>query len=213
MGGDELQVKGNPLTIEQVEVMVEEEVTSVLEKGAQLEMGEPVRWWNLFARGPRQFPVGMVPPTPIGGGPNVLPHKIIQVGQRAFIDTLVVLRNTPLPGGIVPCNYLSAARFEYSVKLLTVHLNSMTAVDGPQIERRFVRNQCWYVNAFEIVPARPGIYEVYVTARIHDAMEEPMAPFAAFATEILDMDFNLFSPMPQGPHWISNSPIRYMVYE
>jgi len=221
---EELQFKKGPgLTAEQAEALfkakVETAVQTALTKGAALapEAGGPQvagqSWWNLFATSPWQPGATDVPPGPIGTGP-ALPHKIIQVGQLAYVEAVIYLNPfLSLGGSLTPANILSNLALPYEVNFYTSDLiNMVPSTPTATITGNFVPNIVWYPVFLPFTPTTPGVFMMTITARIHNALNQPVAPFAAFATEIWDWDSNLFSFAPTGPRWLIDSPIRYMVY-
>jgi hypothetical protein len=177
---------------------------------AMAEVAEPEGWWNLYAIGPLQIPIGI--PAPL------LPHQVIKVGETAFVGTILVLNDfLILPPGTTAADILSNFALPYEVRYQTGNLTTWTLgqADMNVLHSGFnlVPQQNFYLDVLAFRASVPGLYEMNISARILGAIS-PFAnapQFAGYARAVFDIDPDLFfSPAP-GLQF--DLPIRFQVYE
>src|SRR5262245_19382616 len=211
-------VKG--ATAEDVKALVEAELRYSLEKAkskTKTEIAEPLYWWELYSF-LFQFPAHLAPPF---NGP-LLSHKVIRVGEKAYIVTVIILIPFPLPHApnIVPCDFLSMFCLPYEVEYHTCNVSECRK--GPanlNVKHKgyLVPGQCYYVDVLEFTAEEEGcILETNVCARIlccehpETPVKFPQPPFAGFARTTINLDPELFFP---SPFLAFDNPLRFMVYE
>ncbi len=211
------------VTAEEVKKWVETELQSALEKARERPkplIAQPLFWWEIYAF-VIQPGAQLVPPASFFDSP-LLPHKVIRVGEQAFIVTVVVLNPFRLSQdrNIVPCDYLSIWSTPYEIDYHTCNVTECKK--GPANQNathsgHLVPGQCFYVDVLEFTAQEEGcIFETNVCARIlgceHDGnrRQQLAPPFAGFARTTINLDPELFFPSPLLGF---DNPLRYMVYE
>lgn len=227
---DEVRVKGTQMEAanggtgmevdeETLKASIEARLQSALEeaRAKQLEVAEPLNWWEIYAIGPIQPGAGLVPPSSFFDRP-LLPNKVIRVGEYAYIATVLILNPFPLPQdpNIIPSDYLSIWGLPYTVEYHTANVTSVKA--GPadlnvKHTGHLVAGQSYYVDVLRFRAQDEGcVFETNICVRILDCSgNEPSAsPFAGFARTTANIDPELFFPT-QGLEF--DNPLRFMVYE
>jgi hypothetical protein len=211
------------VTAEEVKKWVEAKLQTALEEARERTrplIAEPLFWWEIYAF-VIQPGAQLVPPASFFDNP-LLPHKVIRVGQQAFIVTVVILNPFRLPQdpNIVPCDFLSIFSLPYEIDYHTCNLTECKKGPANQNARHsghLVPGQCFYVDVLEFTAQEEGcIFETNVCARIlgceHDGnrQQQLAPPFAGFARTTINLDPELFFPSPLLGF---DNPLRYMVYE
>jgi hypothetical protein len=187
---------------------------AIAEQGASanIEIGEPIsgpyKWWDIFVIGPIQNI----------NCPPFLPHKIVAAGELVHFLAFVV--KNPLPTcycGPSALDLMCGRKFCLNAEL--VNLTNVTNGPDLHIQSEFNSN---VVQAFlftfklKAPECYPNLYEINVTA---DAVDKKCPqPFAAFATRILDIDYDPNGlPFPldaaKWPHVHDEQPMRFLVYK
>jgi hypothetical protein len=210
--GEQVFHQGSGMTLEQVKGFFEGYVQRAVEKAMTqpvAEEAEPEGWWNLWALGPWQ---------PIMPGGPLRPHKIIKVGEPAYIFTVLWLNPfLTLDTGPTVCDLVSNLACDFEVKYCTG--NKCTWNLGPPglnvtHEVKMQGNRCWYYDVLSFVPREDweGCYQTHICARITGCHPEQAPPLAGFATQVYDYDWELFAPIPRQPGWEVDTPIQFMIY-
>lgn len=190
------------------EAKVEAAVSEAMQRGAPEEV-EPLGWWNLWVYGPWQ---------PVRPGGPLRSHKVIKVGEPAYIYTVLWLNPwRVLDGGPTVCDLISNLACEFEVKYCTG--NKCTWSLGPEglnvtHKVKMHADRCWSYDSLRFV-ARPnweGCFETHVCARIIGCAEDAAPSLAGFATQVYDFDADLFVPIPTRPRWEVDTPIQFMIY-
>ena len=162
------------------------------------------KWWDVYATGPVQN-ITL---------PAYWPHKIFAGGELVYFYIYVV--TNPLPLSLGPSAMTILSGRPYSLRLETLNLTNVSA--GPVASGTFTFPGTTSVQSFLGVmsfptPAegRPEVIEFNITADINDGTGQPMA---AFATSIMDIDFDPGFPYgtPSGPHIHQERPLRALCY-
>ena len=212
---EELEIS---LGLDELKEEIKARVQTALEEYAMRpreEVAEPLRWWDLLTIGPIQEDAELVPPGPLAGlGPR-LPHQVIRVGESAAVFTVLLLNPFfPQPGALSACSLLSNFALPYEVQYSTGNLVTWSL--GPanmnvtQDIANFVPGECFAIDTLEFTADEVGIYQMNVSARVLDALNNPTPAFAGFARAVFDIDPDLLFPAPV-LHF--DLPIRFMVYE
>lgn len=184
------------------------------------EIAEPENWWNLYAYGPIQ-PWWM---------PHLPPSKIIRVGEAFYMATIVWL-NPRVPRPVSACELLTNMCGKLQIRYCTGEVCEWRKGPDPlnvTHVRDFIPNRCWYVDYLyvgQVPPGWEGCYEMTICARVIGCEDKPGAklPFAGYATQIYDVDWDTFYPSVAppgypppppgvGPHWRIDIPIKFMIY-
>ena len=179
-----------------LKAQAEAQVAATLEQRAALELAEAppgMGQWEVWARGPWQ-------------APGQMPGRIIELGQTAFIATVVWLDDVMLA---------NVVGFEGKIELRYHTSNTQTMASVPamafacSITPR--ANQHYYVTVWEFQPTEAGcVLETNICARICNCKNHTVPGYAAFVRWVRDFDVDsLFPPVP----WGFDRPIRYMVYD
>lgn len=185
----------------------DQELRQSQKRGVKAEMGEPYstayKWWDIFALGPIQ---GLSLP-PYG------PHKIFAGGEPTIFFVFVVTNPMPLMAG--PSATTVMAGKPYKLRLTTMNVTSVNAGPSLEIDSVFpgtpVQGFLFIMNQPTPAQGRPEIVEFNVTADVSSGFSQPMA---AFATNIIDVDFDPGFPagVAQGPHIHVEQPMRCLCY-
>jgi hypothetical protein len=204
--------------LEDLKAEVEAKVQTALQEYAtrpREQVAEPLFWWDLIAYGPIQFGAQLVPPSPIGGPGPRLPHQVIRVGEDAVVFTILLLNPLfPSPGPMSACDILSNFALPYQVQYCTG--NVCTWQLGPANLNvtnpiaNFTPGQCFAIDSLEFTAQQVGVFEMTISARILNALNNPTPPFAGFARAVFDIDPDMLFP---APGWQFDFPIRFQVYE
>jgi len=200
-------------SIEDIKVFWENRVQSTLKEVAQTpseELAEPLYCWEVFGLGPYQF-AGTWP----WSGPSFRPNRIIRVGEKAYIVTVVYLNpNFPAPPLISCCTTLT--NFAAKIQLGYHTCNTQTCTPAEPSAMHIIQTkpgQCVYIDVLEFTPQQEAcLYETNICARILNCRDAAVAPYAAFVRWVVDFDSDLFIG-PASPHLSFDRPIRYMVYK
>jgi len=204
------------VTKEQLKAQIEAQVRAAYEKAAantRQELAEPQDWWELFAVGPIQAPAGFYGVTP----PPLLPHRVIRVGEEAFIVTILILNPFPLmvpPAGLIPADVLSNFGLPFTLEYHTC--DTTNCVKGPDNLNvthtgTLIPGQFIYVDILDFVAEKAGcIFETNICGRILGCEGITAPPFAGFVRWVADVDADLFFGSP-GLEF--DNPVRFMVYE
>jgi hypothetical protein len=211
-----------PITAEDVKARVEAELRAALEQARtmqRIQVADPLYWWEIYAF-VIQPGAQLVPPASFFDSP-LLPHKVIRVGQKAYIVSVIILNPFGLPQdpNIVPCDFLSTFSLPYEIDYHTC--NATECKKGPANQNarhsgHLVPGQCFYVDVLEFTAQEEGcIFETNVCARIlgcdnGNRQQQLAPPFAGFARTTINLDPELFFPSPLLEF---DNPLRYMVYE
>jgi hypothetical protein len=202
----------NRMTLEEVKQYFEAQVQSAVDEAmtrAGLEAAEPLNWWNLWSFGPWQ---------PVRPGGPLRPHKIIKLGESAYIFTVLWLNPwLTLDSGPTVCDLVSNLARDFEIRYCTG--NKCTWDLGPRELNATHRlpmepDRCWYVDVLRFVPQTgwEGCYATHICARITGSHEESAPPLAGFATQVRDIDWELFAPVSVPPRWQIDTPIQFMIY-
>lgn len=200
------------MTVDDVRAEIEAQVRAAIDEAAgmvDVEVAEPLDWWDLFAVGPIQ---------PITVNGPLLPHQVIKVGEPAFVATVLFLNPfLILQPGLSASDVLSNFALPYEVRYQTGNLTSWSlgqadmnvTHSGPGFN--LVPGQSFYVDVLQFQGSTEGLYEMNVSARILGATPPFVnAPqFAGYATQVVDIDAKLFGP---GPVVNSGQPVRFQIY-
>jgi hypothetical protein len=162
------------------------------------ELGAPVNFWDVIARGPWQ-------------APGLEPGRIIQVGEEALIRVVVIL-NANFPAGQSACDIITGFGAKIQLNMFTSNMQTMTPEpnlsDSVCIDT--VLGQCRYRHTFRIRPQTAAcLYETNICARICNCDGSRSVPqFAAFVRWVRNLDFDLVFGAPRRTF---DNPIRYMV--
>jgi hypothetical protein len=210
---------GIRMTAMDVKAQIEAVVKSALDEARMrhaarttVEVAEPEGWWNLYAYGPIQSPIGI--PAPL------LPHQVIKVGETAYVVTVLFLNDfLILAPGTTAADILSNFALPYEVRYQTGNLTTWTLgqTDMNVVHSgagfNLIPQQDFYVDVLEFTANVPGLYEMNISARILGATS-PFAnapQFAGYARAVYDFDPDLFfSP---APYLQFDLPIRFQIYE
>lgn len=192
---------------------LEHNVQKAMEQGVQvedagLEIGEPIggayKWWDIYAIGPIQ---GF-------GVPPFRPNKII-AGREAAFFLVYVVTNPMLIGGVNPSATTLMAGRPYTLRLESINLTNVAP--GPSVAVRSVFPGT-PVQAFLLgfrapnpLQGRPEVLDFSITADVTDNWRQPMA---AFATNVLDVDFDPGFPIGRSSflHLHNEQPLRCLCY-
>ena len=207
------------LTAEDVKVQIESQVLAKLEQllasPPQLEIAEPLNWWDIYAFGPFQPGASAVPPAGFAG--PLLPHQVIRKGEEAFVATIIILNpvGPSIPSAV---DILSNFGLPYEVEYITGDLKRWDPAPA-SLQRVnhgvLVPNVAVYVDVFSFVAENPGLYEMNISARIYGCHQNPAPPFSGFATWVFDPDQDYLGSLlgQGGPGFYHKNPIRFQVYE
>jgi hypothetical protein len=176
----------------------------------QVRLGEPTV--NDYVA----FDIAALSPIQFSGFPPYQPSKIIAAGEDAFL--FVFMFTNPLvsiPDGFaIPASVQLSGR-NWRIRLEQVNLSQVQ--NGPDGTRTgtFGPPAAIITSRFFRLPTpdpgpNPRIMEALITADI----DNPALPFAAFASNIFDIDPDpaFFGIPPSPPQWTHNVPLRYIVY-
>jgi hypothetical protein len=207
------------MTAMDVKAQIEAVVKSALDEARMrraarpaAEIAEPEGWWNLYAYGPLQDPIGI--PAPL------LPHQVIKVGEYAYVVTVLLLNDfLILSPGTTAADVLSNFALPFEVRYQTGNLTTWTL---GQADMNVVHSGAGfnlvpqtndYYDVLVIEAREPGLYEMNISARILGATS-PFAnspQFAGYARAVFDFDPDLF--ISDAPGWQFDLPIRFQIYE
>ncbi|MBE9508353.1 MAG: hypothetical protein IMY86_09925 [Chloroflexi bacterium] len=180
---------------------VEAEVAAALEQvSLELTQAPPpvqgIRQWEVYARGPYQFP----------RDPAVDPGRIIFLGEKAYIDVVVWL-NPQM------CAELTAFKAKIELSFWTSNTQTMRPVPAMAYSCCIFteRGKCYYVTVWEFEPTEAAcVLETNICARVCNCDNTVVPGYAGFVRHVYDFDpSKLFRPPPPG--WGFDRPIRYMV--
>jgi hypothetical protein len=204
------------ITAEDVKARIEAQLKSALDEAKSMQreqLAEPLYWWDLYAYGPIQFG-SLVPPAGFLDSP-LQPGRILRVGEKAYLVTVLVINPFPLPQDpmIVPVDFLTVWKLPFTIEYHTVNATHCTPAGTVQHWGYLEPGQAYYVDVLEIDATEPGcVFETNICARIldcHKSTPSP-SPFAGFARATINLDPELFLPTQ---FLEFDNPVRYMVYE
>lgn len=175
---------------------------------APAELGEPTHlgyvYWDLLSISPIQF-IGL---------PPYAPGKIIASGEPAlFLAVLFINPATNVFNPLAGTTVLGGRGFR--VRFEEIDLTNVTNLPAFTFTGVFPPTApvISFFPVFIIAPdpgVNPRLVEQNVTADITDIAQ----PFAAFATNVLDVDSDpAFPPVPPtGPGFEHDIPLRYLIY-
>jgi len=184
---------------ETLKAQVEAEVEAALEQ-ASLELTETqfaLFQWEVWARGPWQHP-------------SQAPGRIIALGQKAYIATVVWLNyemclNVSGFGGKIHLSY-HTSNTETMRPVAAMDYACCIPVTGPcpRWGKRFV-------HIWEFEPTEAAcILETNICARICNCNDKPVPHYAGFVRWVRNFDRDLLFPPP---FLTFDHPIRYLVYD
>ena len=161
------------------------------------ELGAPVDYWDVIARGPFQQPA-------------LAPGRIIQVGEEAAIRVMVIL-NPNFPAGQSACDTITGFGAFIELNMFTANMQTMTP--EPSLTESVciptTLNQCRYRHTFRIRPQIAAcLYETNICARICNCNHQYVPQYSAFVRWVRNLDFDLIFGAPRRTF---DHPIRYMV--
>lgn len=197
-GIDKLEARKAELDATLKEIFDRQDATPAAElTGPMGPLGEG--WWNIYASGPRQ-------------APGLEPARVIEVGEKAYIEWVVRLNTIYPPGpGQNACDIITSHNDKIEIFFLTSNMQTMQPV--PALSKCFyiptTPGQCFYTGIFEFTPQEPGcLYEMNICARICNCSNKPLPQFSGFVTWVRNWDWEwLFRYVP----WTFDHPIRFMV--
>jgi hypothetical protein len=198
---EELKVsRGSEDPREALKARLEAEVEAALEQVSpeltQAPQDTGLRLWEVFARGPYQYPFD----------PWVDPGRIIFLGEEAYIDVVVWLNPRV-------CADLSAFNAKIELSFWTANTQTMEPV--PEMDYScciFVeRGRCHYETVWKFKPTEAAcVLETNICARVCNCDNSVVPGYAGFVRHVYDYDpSKWFFPPPPG--WGFDRPIRYMV--
>ena len=136
------------------------------EAAVQPEIAEVRDWWDVAAFGPLQL---------IASGGPLLPHRVIKVGEDAYVYAIIVLNPAQqLPTGTNAADVLANFSLPYEVQFQTGNLTtwSLAPADMQAVRRgNFRPQQTVYLERIRFTGRQPGLYEMNISARILGAAE------------------------------------------
>lgn len=176
--------------------------------GAAPEVGEPIvagiEMWDVAAIQPMQ----VINP-PWGA---FQPHSIIEGGSTATLQAVLFINPTPLPGGFPTATQYLGGR-DYRLRFQLTDLTNVTP--GP----------AWtFVGTFPAIapvisffqvpytPADPGVNPQLMELNVTVDLVDPAQPFAAFATQWLDVEGDPGWPIPRPGGVRYQTPLRFLIY-
>jgi hypothetical protein len=218
---DELQEKANELLADftarlttSAEQYVEQLATArsgrATSADGQVRLGEPTV--NDYVA----FDIAALSPIQFGGPPPYQPSKIVAAGEDAFL--FVFMFTNPLvsiPDGFaIPASVQLSGR-DWRIRLEQVNLSRVQ--NGPDGTRTGTFTSPAAIitsRAFRLPTPDPGPNPTIIEALITADIANPALPFAAFASNIFDLDPDpgFFGIPPTPPQWTHNLPLRYLIY-
>lgn len=209
------EAKGMPAYVKEEDVLaqVEARVRSIqdemyarlpaMESGiVRPEIAGPIPWWDLFVIGPIQF------------APSLQPSGVIELGETAFIATLLVVNPLAiLPGPISPLTILAGTNAQ--IKYRTGNLDTYTTT-APSIDSTLPITGAINLDFQAFTPTTVGVMDLSVSARI-PGPGPAVWPFGGFATLLLSFDsepvLSMFGFPGTTPGFTNRVPCRYTVYQ
>jgi len=162
------------------------------------------------------FDVAATSPIQITGLPPYQPGKVIAAGEAAFLIAVMFVNpvaNSQLGFAVPPTVQLGLRHWRLSLDLMDI--TDLTHTTLVQTGTYGANAPALSFAIFSLPTPNPGpdaaVYEANVTFDISD----PGQPYAAFATNFLDVDADpgfVFVP-PAPPGWRHDLPNRYLVYD
>jgi hypothetical protein len=199
------EVDFDTMSEEEADQQILSRIQAALDESAlRPEIAEVRDWWDVAAYGPLQL---------VQSGGPLLPHRVIKVGEEAFVYAIIVLNPAqPLPTGTNAADVLANFSLPYEVQFQTGNLTTWTlAPPDMQAVRRsnFRPRQTVYFERIGFTGRLPGLYEMNISARILGATPpfQSAPQFAGYATTVFGLDAeDLWGNRPSGP-------VRFQVYE
>lgn len=194
-----------PLAVEDADQQILSRLQAALDEAEiRPEIAEVRDWWDVAAYGPLQL---------VQSGGPLLPHRVIKVGEDAYVYAIVVLNLAQqLPTGTNAADVLANFSLPYEVRFQTGNLTTWTlAPPDMQAVRlgNFRPGQTVYFERIRFTGRQPGLYEMNISARILGATPpyQSAPQFAGYATTVFGLDAeDLWGNRPSGP-------LRFQVYE
>jgi hypothetical protein len=198
--------------VQDVKSKLSARVKSNLDQGmsaarAQPTAGGPItagyEYLDLLTLSPQQF---LIP------GAVYRPHKLVAAGEFALLLAVLFINPTPTPGG-GPSATMHLGGRPYRIRFEQVDLTNLA--NGPDFTFTGIfPSPAPFISVWPvgIVPPDPGqnprLVELNVT------MDVPLAlqPYAAFATQWIDIEDDPGFPFPQPGGLRNQTPLRYLVY-
>ena len=157
--------------------------------------------WEIIALGPFQTP----------GPPQTPPGRIIELGEKAYIATIVMMNhnmcvNVSGFGGKIQLSYFTSntetmERVEEMDYTCCIYPDGVCNPEGLP---------SFFVHIWEFEPTEAAcILETNICARICNCNDEAVPHYAGFVRWVLDLDPDWV--WPAGPRF--DHPIRYLVYD
>jgi hypothetical protein len=196
-----------------LQAMIEAKLQSAHDEyvaSAHEEIAEPLYWWDIFAIGPIQPGAGLTPPSGFTG--PLQPNQVIRLGERAYIVSVLLL-NTSFPSpGPSAADILSKFALPYEIEYDTGDLKKW-ALAPANLQHisggNFVPGVPWAVDVFGFTAQDAGVFEVNICARIFGCDQNAAPPFAGYATQVVDIDQDMFGT---GPRVKTEQSIRFHCY-
>ena len=141
------------------------------------------------------------------------PHSIIAGGSLAVLPAILFINPTPLPGGFPTATQYLGGR-DFRLRFQLTDLTNVTA--GPAWTFTGTFPAIAPVISYFLVPyvpADPGVDPQLMELNVTVDLVDPAQPFAAFATQWVDVDGDPGWPIPQPGGWRFQTPLRFLVYK
>lgn len=205
------EVKEAP-TIEEVRAHLQARLKSVEDElmartsgmAPKVEFAELQPWWDILALGPIQTP------------PFFQPSNVIQIGETAFIASIVVVNPIPfIPPGISPLTLLTGVNADIEIRYRTGNLDTWTPT-APSIDSVVPVTGVFNLDVQPFVSGVTGVMDMSISARITTPGPGTL-PFGGFASLLLNLDseplLSLFGLPGASPAFTNRVPLRYSVYQ
>jgi hypothetical protein len=174
------------------------------------EIAEPLDWWDLYAVGPIQPGASMTPPSFTG---PLQPNQVIRVGEQAYIITVLLLSTTYPSSGLSAADLLSKFALPYEIDYDTGDLKKWVLAPANLqhvSSGNLVPGVPWAIDVFGFTAQDEGVYEMNICARIYGCGKTTAPPFAGYATQVVDIDTDMFG---LGPRLKTEQSIRFHCYK
>lgn len=166
------------------------------------EVAQPMPWWDLFVVGPIQYP------------PYLQPSGVIQVGETAYIATLLVVNPFAiLPGPISPLTILAGTTAQ--IRYRTGNLDTW-APGTPSINSSLLITSSINLDFQAFTPATEGVMDLSVSARI-PGPGPAVWPFGGHASLLFSLDseplLSAFGYPGSTPGYANRVPLRFSVFQ
>lgn len=199
------EVELDTMTAEEADQQIVSRLQAAIDESAlRPEIAEVRDWWDVAAFGPLQL---------IQSGGPLLPHRVIKVGEDAYVYAFIVLNpGQALPTGTNAADVLANFSLPYEVQFQTGNLTTWTLAPPDMqavLRGNFRPGQTVYFERIRFTGRQPGLYEMNISARILGATPpyQSAPQFAGYATTVFGLDAaDLWGNRPSGP-------VRFQVYE